>query len=127
MIRITTTVFCVLCVLACSSSAPDRVPDRDPVEPLRLVLDALEHRDCAGLEAHSGGALGTKLDEAGCEQSFDAFEKVPYRLVSVLDVSSDGRTPNARIIRVRLDVAGAEQDVTVRVEPERDHWVLVTL
>jgi hypothetical protein len=116
-----------LALLACAACARESaLPAGAPEQALIDAFDAVAAADCPRFEAAVSDEIRGRMAERGCEASLRGMRD-SLRLVSVLEVATDGRDERVRLIRATVDIGGKLREKSFRVEPRRGRWVLMTL
>lgn len=109
--------------LACRASPA--APPGAPADAVTRFFAAVDAGDCTGAWTELGQTYRDSLTRDGVDCALLLEEMRKYPLESVLDTRTDGRNPDARLVRTRL--RDRAQDVVIRVQADAGQWRIMAL
>lgn len=113
----------VLVPILLTASCRPAVPTEDPAAVVGQFFAAIAAGDCAQVLAALGASYRQKVKVDGCPELLHQLQRFP--LERVLDVTPDGRSQDARLVRSRL--SGRRTDAIIRLQAEAGHWKIFAL
>ena len=109
--------------LACRATPAS--PPGAPADAVTRFFAAVDAQDCTGAWAELGQTYRDSLTRDGVDCGLLIEEMRKYPLDAVLDTRTDGRNPDARLVRTRL--RGRDQNVVIRVQADAGQWRIMAL
>jgi hypothetical protein len=122
--------FSALLSMACARGPQEAAPttgDGDPSEAVRAYFEAIAGHDCAALELAVAEAAAHALAKHGCEHTIAEFERHGAKLDGIESVLVDGRDPDLRLVRTRMQESGRGKLVVIGVRQVEGRWRIVQI
>ena len=109
----------VLTATACR----EPLPSEDPARVVQRFFVAVAAGDCPRVLSDLGTPYRQKVAAAGCPEFLHQLQRFP--LERVVEVTPDGRSATARLVRSRLQ--GRRTEAIIRLQPEGGSWKIFAL
>lgn len=116
-------LLCVMLPVLITTACREPLPSEDPAQVVQQFFVAIAAGDCPRVLSELGTPYRKKVAAAGCPELLHQLQRFP--LERVVEVTPDGRSATARLVRSRL--RGRHTEAIIRLQPEGGSWKIFAL